>query len=232
MSCHLLVDALQRNRRYESFAATTPKGVLGALGHRRYDVVLCSTSFLEDPGGEFQLLRDIQTNSPEVSTVVLLDASHREMIVGAFRYGARGVFCRTDSFQALCKCIQCVHEGQVWANSTQLQFALDALRQPMPTEIRFLTDLRPLSRREAEIAGLVAHGLSNRQIAQQLQLSEHTVKNYLFRIFEKLGVSTRVELALYSLQRGRPWPRPAPLTARVTAAARSRGTESNRRALL
>jgi DNA-binding NarL/FixJ family response regulator len=232
MSCQLLVDALQRNRRYEAFAATTSKAALEALDHRRYDVVLCSTSFPDDPPDEFQLLRDIKSNSPQVSTVVLLDAPQRELIVRAFCYGARGVFCRTDSFQALCKCIQRVHEGQVWANSTQLQFVLEALRQPMPAEPVFLTDLRPLSRREAEIAGLVAHGFSNRQIAQRLQLSEHTVKNYLFRIFEKLGVSTRVELALYSLKQGRTWPASIRLAGKVTVAARAKVTESNRRAML
>jgi DNA-binding NarL/FixJ family response regulator len=65
-----------------------------------------------------------------------------------------------------------------------------------------LSNGRGLSKREEEIARLVAEGMSNRQISQQLTLSEHTIKNYLFRIFEKLGVSTRVELALYALNRG------------------------------
>jgi DNA-binding NarL/FixJ family response regulator len=63
---------------------------------------------------------------------------------------------------------------------------------------------RTLSPREEEIARLAAHGLSNRQISEQLDLSEHTVKNYLFRIFEKLGVSTRVELTLHALKLGAP----------------------------
>jgi DNA-binding CsgD family transcriptional regulator len=56
-----------------------------------------------------------------------------------------------------------------------------------------------LSKREEEVVGLVANGLINREIAEQLGISEHTVKNYLFRIFDKLGVSTRVELVLYAL---------------------------------
>jgi DNA-binding NarL/FixJ family response regulator len=68
-------------------------------------------------------------------------------------------------------------------------------------ETRTLVGSRPLSKREEEIALLVAEGLSNRQISQRLTLSEHTVKNYLFRVFEKIGVSTRVELALYALNR-------------------------------
>jgi len=63
---------------------------------------------------------------------------------------------------------------------------------------------RALSQREQQITRLVAEGQSNRQISQQLQLSEHTVKNYLFRIFEKLGVTTRVELTLYALKYAKP----------------------------
>ena len=56
---------------------------------------------------------------------------------------------------------------------------------------------RALSKREDEIARLVASGLSNREVAQRLSLSRHTVKNYLFRVYEKLGISTRIELVLY-----------------------------------
>jgi DNA-binding CsgD family transcriptional regulator len=67
-----------------------------------------------------------------------------------------------------------------------------------------------LSPREEEVALLVAEGLSNREISDRLQLSEHTIKNYLFRMFEKLGVNTRVELALYSLEQRAANPLPPP----------------------
>jgi DNA-binding NarL/FixJ family response regulator len=96
-----------------------------------------------------------------------------------------------------------VHEGQVWASSTELQFVLEALVDPLPIETRNLPSSRPLSKREEEIAHMVAEGFSNRQISERLDLSEHTIKNYLFRVFEKLGVSTRVELTLYALKRGK-----------------------------
>jgi DNA-binding NarL/FixJ family response regulator len=94
-----------------------------------------------------------------------------------------------------------VYEGQVWANSAQLRFVADALAAPPSLQNRAFSGGRPLSNRETEIAHLVAEGLSNRQISNRLQLSEHTIKNYLFRVFEKLGVQTRVELALYALDR-------------------------------
>ncbi len=202
MSCRLLADALQRSKRCHAVAAVTPQEVLSALDSASFQVVLISTSFPEEPVGGFRLVREVRTLHPEVSAIVLLDTLERSTVVEAFRCGARGVFCRSDSFQALCKCVQCVHEGQVWASSAELEFVLDALLQPGTIEPRDLAGSRPLSKREQEIARLVAEGLSNRQISQRLELSEHTIKNYLFRVFEKLGVSTRVELALYALKRG------------------------------
>lgn len=202
MSCQLLADALQRGKRYEAAAAVTPAEVMAALNRHRFDVLLLSTGLAKDATAVFRLAREIKTSRPEISVVMLLDTPQRDVVVEAFRSGARGVFCRSDSFQVLCKCIQCVHEGQVWANSSELLFVIEALLQPLQVESRGFPDSRSLSQREGEIACLVADGLSNRQISERLHLSEHTVKNYLFRIFEKLGVSTRVELALYFLRRG------------------------------
>jgi DNA-binding NarL/FixJ family response regulator len=202
MSCRLLADALQHSKSYHAVAATTSQQVLSAMDSDSFQVLLISTSFPEEPVGGFRLVREVQTLHPEVNAVVLLDALDRTAVVEAFRCGATGVFCRADSFQTLCKCIHCVHEGQVWASSAELDFVLDALVRPGAVEPRAMAGSRPLSKRELEIAGLVAEGLSNRQISQRLELSEHTIKNYLFRVFEKLGVSTRVELALYALKRG------------------------------
>jgi two-component system nitrate/nitrite response regulator NarL len=202
MTCRLLADALQRARHYHAAAVVTPKDALEALNAAPFHVALVSSAFPEDPLGGFQLMRQIQTSHPNVALVAMLDAMDRDVVIEAFRSGARGVFCRVDSFPVLCKCIHCVHQGQVWASSEELHYVLDALAQPAPLESVSLSGSRPLSKREEEIARLVAEGLSNREISQRLDLSEHTIKNYLFRVFEKLGVSTRVELALYALKRG------------------------------
>src|SRR5262249_42412840 len=121
-------------------------------------------------------------------------------------------FCRTEPFRLLGKCIQCVNGGQVWASSSELQFVLHALAKPALAN--FNSNGRALlSARETDVVRCVAEGLSNREIAQRLKLTEHTVKNYLFRIFDKLGVSSRVEVVLFALGNG-PSPRtigaPAP----------------------
>jgi DNA-binding NarL/FixJ family response regulator len=203
MSCHLLSDALQRTKRYDPLAAPSPEEVIRALDRARFDVVLMSTNFSQDAMEGLRFVGEVRNLDREAGIVVLLDTLERNLVVEAFRSGARGVFCRSGSFQTLCKCIQCVHEGQVWASSKELQFVVEALVDPLPIDNRGTPNSRPLSKREEEIAHMVAEGFSNRQISERLLLSEHTIKNYLFRVFEKLGVSTRVELTLYALKRGK-----------------------------
>jgi len=211
MSRQLLVDGLLRSKGYDAVAAATPEEVIMALERAPFDVVLISTSFAPDPLEGLRFVSEVRNLNREVNIVVLLDALERKLVVEAFRCGAQGVFCRSDSFQALCKCILCVRNGQVWASSAELEFVLDALADPLPIETCGSPSSRPLSKREEEIAHMVAEGFSNRQISERLDLSEHTIKNYLFRVFEKLGVSTRVELTLYALKRGKvPRTRPQP----------------------
>jgi two-component system nitrate/nitrite response regulator NarL len=216
MSCKLLVDALLLSKRYDAVAATTPEEVVLTLDHGQFDVVLVATNFSQDPLEGLRFVSEIRDLHREVNIVVLLDTLERNLVVEAFRSGAHGVFSRSDSFQALCKCILCVHEGQVWATSAEFGFVLEALVDPLPIETRGLPSSRPLSKREEEIAHMVAEGFSNRQISERLDLSEHTIKNYLFRVFEKLGVSTRVELTLYALKRGKV-PRTRPPAANTQA---------------
>ena len=109
------------------------------------------------------------------------------------------MFCRTSSLKMLRKCILCVHSGQVWASSNELRYLLDSLcevRHKPPVDFR---GMRLLSKREEDVLYCAVDGLKNREIAVQLNLSEHTIKNYMFRIFDKLGVSSRVEMILYAL---------------------------------
>ena len=150
----------------------------------------------EDNGGDSDLVREIRSEAPVTRVIVLLDASERASVVEAFRAGAQGVFCRTEPFRLLSRCIQCVHQGQIWASSSELQYVLEALARPPLPKVKGGS---LLSVRETDVVRCLVEGLTNREIAQRLKLTEHTVKNYLFRIFEKLGVSSRVEVVLYAL---------------------------------
>ena len=102
----------------------------------------------------------------------------------------------------LCKCITCVSQGQIWINSEQTQFLLDALSEVLTLRVVNANGRMLLTPREEQVVALVADGLSNREAAGELGLSEHTIKKYLLRIFDKLGISTRVELVLYAVAHG------------------------------
>ncbi len=94
-----------------------------------------------------------------------------------------------------------VHRGGVWASSKELLFLIDALSPILPAKAIHLKAPGSLTKREEGVVHLVAEGLTNRDISHELNLSEHTVRNYLFRIFNKVGTSNRVELALYAIER-------------------------------
>ena len=124
----------------------------------------------------------------------------REDVVSFFRSGARGLVCKLHTdVSVLMKCIRCVSAGQVWANSEQLEQLLRSLSHPRSLKVTNVLGDSLLSQREQQVLHLLADGLSNRDLAKTLKLSEHTIKNHLFRIFDKLGVSNRMEAVLYAI---------------------------------
>jgi DNA-binding NarL/FixJ family response regulator len=202
MSTQLLAGALARDSQLQMVESpSNTAAILHMLRRERPHIALISAKVGEDHGRGFELVREIRSQSPGTRVIVLLDSSERASVVEAFRAGAQGVFCRTEPVRLLSKCIQCVHQGQVWASSSELHFLLEALSKP--AFVNFQTGGGALlSARETDVVRCVAEGLTNREIAQRLKLTEHTVKNYLFRIFDKLGVSSRVEVVLYALGNG------------------------------
>jgi DNA-binding NarL/FixJ family response regulator len=124
----------------------------------------------------------------------------KELVIDAFRLGAVGVFSRNGPFERLCKSVEVVSQGQIWATSEELHYVLTAFaKSPKPPKLDPKVESR-ITVREAAVVRLAIEGLSNREIALRLALTEHTVKNYMFRVFDKLGVSNRVELVLASLR--------------------------------
>jgi len=199
MSTQLLVEALAKNAQFHVLEAPFAEAEILALVRSEHpDVLLIGTRLGHYSQEVFELIRTIRTEQPTPRVVVLLDDSEPAEVVEAFRAGAQGIFCRTQPLGLLAKCIECVHSGQVWANSNELHFLLEALARPNHANFAHLAS-SPLSAREADVVRCVAEGLTNREIARRLKLTEHTVKNYLFRIFDKLGVSSRVEVVLYAL---------------------------------
>jgi DNA-binding NarL/FixJ family response regulator len=143
---------------------------------------------------------EIHASQPLLPIIVLCDQAPDELVLSSFRAGARGLLCRSESIGMLCKCIQAVYKGQIWASSSHLQVLLGALVQAPPARVVSAQGLNLLAEREGQVVSLVADGLTNRDIASRLGLSEHTVSNYLFRVYNKLGLSNRVELVLYVMR--------------------------------
>jgi len=194
----LLAEALERDPELKVVAAPSVELIETATVHNA-DVCVVSSHLDEDPARGLEVLRKLRVALPKVKAIVLLDSSKREVILEAFQAGARGVFSRHESLETLCKCVRQVHAGQIWANSQQMSFAVEALAATPTVRAVNAKGLNLLSKRELEVVRSLADGLTNREIADRLGLSQHTIKNYLFRVFDKLGVSSRMELLCLTL---------------------------------
>ena len=161
------------------------------------------TSTAEDGAAKAKLIRQLRKTNPLLRCIALLDQCSREQVIEAFTAGAMGVCSRDESCEVLCKCIDRVHSGQIWANSEQLHYLLETLWTGSRVRLIDARGHALLTKRQEEIVYLVAEGLRNREIAEHLKISEHTIRNYLFRIFEKLGISSRTELILYAIAKSR-----------------------------
>src|SRR5260370_34265664 len=107
-----------------------------------------------------------------------------QAVVDAFRAGAAGIFSREEPFEVLFKCIQRVHEGQLWLSNRQVQYLVDSLKD-FPSPITDARGTQLFTKREQGLVHLVAEWRANKEISRQLSLSEHTVGNYVFRIFDR-----------------------------------------------
>jgi DNA-binding NarL/FixJ family response regulator len=199
MGSQLLREVLRRDQSIDVIASTVGYAeALACVGTQKPDVAVISAELDDDDQKGLELCQEISRSSPGTRTVVLMDVAQSEEVAAAFRAGAKGVFFRTDPVTPLAKCIRCVHSEQIWASSQELNTIIDAFARSKkwngnPSLLSRLTE------RERHVVSCIAEGLSNREISKRLKVSEHTTKNYIFHIFDKLGVSNRVELILCAL---------------------------------
>jgi len=191
----LLANALRNDRGLQVVAETSnSEELLAAITRVPIDVVVISHNLDDQPGHGTHVLREMRALRPQIKGVILLDSSKPKEVLECFRAGAKGIFSKQERLESLSKCIRSVHEGQIWARSVDLEQALEAFANSPLVRATNHKGIELLSERERQVIQHLAGGMTNREIAQALNLSPHTVKNYLFRIFDKLGVSSRTEL--------------------------------------
>src|SRR5271170_6447499 len=203
----LLADALCNDRGLQVVAvAANSEELLAAVARVPIDVVVLSHNLDNQPGHGTQVLRGMRALRPQIKGVILLESSNPQEVLECFRAGARGIFSKQERLESLCKCIRSVHEGQIWARSDDLDHALEALANTPLVRATNHKGIELLSGRERQVIQHLAAGMTNREIAKALELSPHTVKNYLFRIFDKLGVSSRTELLYLTMNNSQAQP--------------------------
>ena len=165
------------------------------LAKYKPDILLLDLSMPEKDG--LGVLEEINFDSMPTRVIVLTAAEDDRDVVRAMRLGARGVVLKQSASDLLVKSIRKVSDGEIWLDNRMTAEVIDAFKKSSESGQRREKPL--LSDRQKEIVQLVAQGFRNREIGEKLFISEQTVKNHLHNIFDKLGVSDRLELALYAI---------------------------------
>jgi DNA-binding NarL/FixJ family response regulator len=186
--------------------ASDGRQVLEVLQQLEPDILLLD---LKMPGLDgLATLQRLQAARNKTRVIVLTASDDKNEFVQAMKLGTSGIVLKQTATELLIKSIRKVHAGEIWLDSHTTaavirQFVAAEEQQapappPMPAPQRE-RERSPLSQREREIVALVAQGFKNKEMAEKMFISEQTVKNHLHNIFDKLGVSDRLELALYAI---------------------------------
>ena len=165
------------------------------LGELKPDILLLDLRMPDKNG--LAVLEELDFNTLPTRVIVLTAAEDDRDVVRAMRLGARGVVLKESAIDLLVKSIHRVHAGEIWLDGHMTAEVINAFSASSKSSARNEKPL--LSDREMEVVQLVAQGFHNKEIGKKLFISEQTVKNHLHNIFDKLGVSDRLELALYAI---------------------------------
>src|ERR1700675_1227131 len=175
------------------------KEVLEVLDEHQPDILLLD---LKMPGLDgLTALQKLQNARTKTKVIVLTASEDKNQFVQAMKFGTCGIVLKQTATDFLIKSIRKVHAGEIWLDShttAAVMRQFSSAMEPTPLGGRD-RDRFPLSQREREIVALVAQGFKNKEMAEKMFISEQTVKNHLHNIFDKLGVSDRLELALYAI---------------------------------
>ncbi len=143
-------------------------------------------------------LRELAKVASPVHTILLTAAIDKPEIIEALQLGARGIVLKDSATELLLKSIRTVMAGQYWVGRESVSDLVKFMRQPTPAPSGRSKNFG-LTKRELQVVAAIVEGYSNKEIAQKFSLSEDTVKHHLTNIFNKAGVSNRLELALFAI---------------------------------
>src|ERR1039457_555062 len=166
-----------------------------AIERHPADVVLLEGGLLT---GTTNVIPELLRMSPDVKLIVQSVANEEGQTVDLYRRGVRGIISRSISPDLLVRCVRRIATGETWIDNQAVNWGIDAYRAQASALVSPKTQPR-LSPKEMAIITCITQGKRNKEIAFQLNTTEQVIKNYLRKIYDKLGVSDRLELALYCL---------------------------------
>src|SRR5579863_1887009 len=162
------------------------------------EILLLDLAMPRRPG--LEALREMSSDTNSVRVILLTAAAEKDQIVEALQLGARGVVLKDSATQILLKSIRAVMNGEYWVGRESVSNLVQYLRTLVsPATASPQRNKYRLTPRELEIIAAVVAGFANKEIAQHFKISEDTVKHHLSNIFDKVGVSSRLELALFAV---------------------------------
>jgi two-component system nitrate/nitrite response regulator NarL len=173
-------------------------GVFSILRRHSPDVLLLDLNVSGISG--LDVLRQVCSATGAARILVLTASENEQELAEAMKLGASGVVLKTTATETLMDAIRKVARGEIWLDGRITANVIKSLADPRSRSLRTQEVACGLTPREREIAALVGQGYKYREIAEMLSISEQTVKNHLRNMFHKLGVSDRLQLALYAIQ--------------------------------
>jgi DNA-binding NarL/FixJ family response regulator len=175
--------------------AETLENLYAALMRFPTDVVVLEGQLI---AGTVDAIPQFMRRAPDAKLIVQVSESDESNTVELYRRGVRGVVPRSISPDLLVKCVRKIAAGETWIDNQSISWVIDAYRAQASQLTNPKTQPR-LSEKELAIIGCITRGMRNKEIAYQIGTTEQVIKNYLRKIYDKLGVSDRLELALYCL---------------------------------
>lgn len=171
---------------------------LKMVDERKPTILILDSLLIELHGPD--ILQELQQKHKNTRVILLTPSEREQDSAGVFRTRTAGILPKQVSLAVLMQCIQKVDSGEPWVDTESAVPPGSQFSRSSPSRGQ-AKDHSPLSFREKQVVSLVSQGFRNKEIAERMFISEQTVKNHLHNIFDKLGVSDRLELALYAIHK-------------------------------